>query len=515
MKYSVISRNRTEIIFVLLFLLIVIWACETHRDPFSALNKNPLIQTFKFSADSLKFKQTEPYKLYLKYQDDEKQTLTATFTFISGHGDLFHSEFRKKSATSHSVTFEAPGVFDGELNFLPDTTGKLELELELSDKVKLASERVAAFFYFNLKPVAKFTYRLQTNVSPYELDVDASDSYDPDTKSGSDNGKIEWFQWWFDDGTPLITTKANTYHHVFKKSGTYTVKLRVLDFDGGIDSLAQAVATNNQPPLAILQVDPVAGEAPITIHYTATNSIDPDGRIVDYRLDFDDGTSSLDSSGSHTYQLDGNYRVQLKVQDNLGQTDTTGISVKVATHPKAILNVTPLSGPFPLDCILNGKKSFDPQGGQLNYDIYINGDLRYNNIDSVIHTFDAPEKYIVRLVVTNRRNGLTSEAQQAVTAINLKPIANFTWEPQLPQHRTPVTYTSTTTDSNITDEISYYKWTFPEGAVEEGANKNIVTHAFDAGFPTYSVKLEVWDKYRGTKFEGYSTITQIIPRSSK
>jgi len=343
MKYSVIKRIKTEICLVLILLLILIWACETHRDPFSALNKNPLIQIFKFSSDSLKFKQSEPYKLRLKYQDDENQTLQATFTFLAGHGDIFHTNFRKKSADLKTVTFEAPGVFDGELSFIPDTTGKLELQLELSDKVKLASEQTEAFFYFNLRPVAKFTYRLQTSVSPYELDVDASDSYDPDTKNNSDKGKIEWYQWWFDDGTPLIKTKANTYHHVFKKSGTYTVKLRVLDFDGGIDSLAQAVATNNQPPMAMLQVDPVAGEAPVTIHYTATNSTDPDGQIVDYRIDFDDGSSSLESAGAHTYNLDGHYRVRLKVQDNLGQTDTTGISVKVATHPKAILNVTALS----------------------------------------------------------------------------------------------------------------------------------------------------------------------------
>ncbi|MCI0512895.1 PKD domain-containing protein [candidate division KSB1 bacterium] len=513
MKPKFFNFIKTEIRVVLISLVILFWACETHHDPFSALNMDPKIQTFRFSADSLKYKKSEPFKLLLKYQDDEKQMLTATFTFRKGHGDLFHSSFRKLRVDLNSITFEAPGVFDGEINFIPDSTGKLELDLELSDKVKLASARVEAFFYFNLRPVAKFTYRLQTSVSPYELDVDAADSYDPDTRTGSDQGKIEWFQWWFDDGTPWINTKANTYHHVFKRSGTYTVKLRVIDFDGGIDSLAQAIATNNQPPLAILQVDPVAGEAPVTIRYTATNSTDPDGRIVDYRIDFDDGSSSLDSAGAHVYHLDGNYRVRLKVQDNLGQTDTTGISVKVATHPRAFLNVTPLSGPFPLDCMFHGKTSYDPQGGKLKHDLYINGELRYNNIDSVIHTFDAPEKYIVRLVVTNQRNGLTAEAQQSVTVINLKPKANFNWEPQSPQHRTPVTYTSTTTDSNVTDEISYYKWTFPEGVTEEGANKNIVTHAFDAGFSTYSVKLEVWDKYRGTKFEGYSSITKIIPKS--
>ena len=86
----------------------------------------------------------------------------------------------------------------------------------------------------------------------------------------------------------------------------------------------------------------------MVISYTATNSFDPDGQIVAYRIDFDDGTSSLDSAGSHEYKIDKNYRVRLTVQDNLSQTDTTGVTVKVATPPVAILKVTPHEAPFPM-----------------------------------------------------------------------------------------------------------------------------------------------------------------------
>ncbi|MDZ7317736.1 MAG: PKD domain-containing protein [candidate division KSB1 bacterium] len=500
---------------VIVFTIVMIWvvACEQHQDPFSALNKLPTIVQFSFAGDSLKYKKVtqgiEPFRLNLKYADDENQKLTATFKFLNGHGIIFHSSFNKRSETNNTVVFDAPSRFDSSLSFIPDTTGLVEIELELSDQVKISKSIAATFFFANTRPVARFTYSLEGVASPYRLVVDASESYDPDSRFGSEN-KIVEYRWSFGDQSGWISTAARTFPYTYVRSGNYTVQLKVIDNDGGVDSTSRVVSTNNQAPVAMLQVDPVKGEAPLTIRYTATNSLDPDGKIVAYRIDFDDGSSSVDSAGTHLYTVDKDYRVRLKVQDNLGQTDTAGVNVKVSTAPVAIFKVTPVTGPFPLACTLNGKDSYDPQGGKLKHDIYINGELKYANIDSVVHTFDAPEKYIVSLVVTSLRNNLTDDARQTVDVINLNPRADFIWQPEHPQHRTVVTYTSTSTDSNQTDKISYYKWTFPDGTTEEGDNKNVVNHTYDAGFSNYSVTLEVWDRYRGTKFEGYDSITKIV-----
>ena len=487
-------------------LIILIISCEKHKDPFSSLNKQPDIQEFSFADDSLKFKLDEPFKIKLKYEDDENQNLTATLKFLSGHGDIFHSSFTTISKTSNTVVFEAPSNFDDRLNFIPDTTGKVDIELELSDKVKITTKKAETFFFANLKPVASFTYQLSTKQNTYELDVDATSSYDPD------KGSIEWYYWVFGDGTSEIPTRANTYHHTYTQAGTYTVRLKVVDNDGGIDSTENVIPTDNKAPVANLDVDPRKGSAPLTIHFTASDSYDPDGYIVSYRINFDDGSSSLDSAGVHTFEYDKDYHVKLTVQDNLGQTDTSVVKVEIATPPVAVLKFSPKEGPFPLDCIIDGTDSYDPQGGKLKHNISIDGNPKYNNVDSVVHTFDAPEKYLVSLVVTSIRNNMTDEAQQSVTVINLNPQADFTWQPQTPQHLTPVTYTSTSTDPNLTDEITYYKWTFPLGTVQEGEKKNIVTQTFDAGVDTYKVKLEVWDKYKGKKFEGYDSIIKIIPK---
>lgn len=482
-------------------IIILIISCEKYKDPFSALNKTPGIEEFSFASDSLKFKLDEPFRITLKYEDDESQKLIATFKFLSGHGDIFHTSFKEVSKTNNTLVFEAPSSFDDRLNFIPDTTGKIEIELELSDQVKLITKKAETFFFDNLKPVARFSWEKLSNVSPYVIEVDASASNDPD------GGKIEWYYWRFDDGTPEVSTEAKTNRHTYQQAGSYSVKLKVVDNDGGIDSTISVISTDNQSPVAILQVEPTSGKAPLTIRYTATNSIDPDGKIVLYRIDFDDGSSALDSAGTHIYNTDKVYQVSLKVQDNLGQTGTAQVPVTVATPPVAILKVTPIEGPFPLNCTIDGTDSYDPLGGKIEHFIHIDGELIYNNVDSVVHTFDAPQKHQVRLVVTNERNSLTDQKVQSVNVINLNPIADFTWYPEKPQPLNEVKYTSTSTDSNLTDFIAYYKWTFPDGDTVGGRDKSIVFHTFSLDYTPYAVTLEVRDK-----FDSRDSITKIIPK---
>ncbi len=510
-------RYTISVLLTLLAVFIVFFSCENHGDPFSGSNTTPEIQQFAFDDDSLKFTTANPFTITLQYRDAENQPLVATFRFLSGSGDIIESQFSGISRTDNTISFDVPSQFNDKIDFIPDTTGKVEIELELSDKVKISTRGAKTFFYKNLAPVASFTYRLLTNVSPYQMEVDASDSYDPDSSQG---GGIELYIWDFGDGD-RDSSNSNTNQHIYTNAGTYTVKLKVKDNDGEYSKIKeQVVSTNNQPPVASLQVNPVNGAAPLLINYTATNSQDPDGQIVAYRIDFDDGSSTLDSAGTHLYNVDKDYRVKLRVTDNLGQTDTTSVLVRVATPPVAVLSVSPTQGPFPLQCLFNGTSSYDPQDPQglypLDFEIFINNQLIYSDIDSVVHTFNTPavDPYQVRLEVTSQRNGLTAQATRAVTVTNLDPEADFTWTPNIPGHQQLVTYTSTSSDPNPTDSISYYRWTFPFGDVIQGPDKRVVTKIFDAGVDTYKVKLEVWDKYRGTPFEGYDFITKIIPKNT-
>ncbi len=484
-------------------LAFLIVACEEHGDPFSALNKTPAIQEFTL-PDSIKSSTGDPVNLRLVYEDEENQELTATFVFEEGDGSITHSSFTEVGRTNNSVTFSVPSSFNDNLQFLPSETGNLRIELTLSDKVKSSSAVASSNVFDNKPPVATFSSVLLTEAPPYQVSVDASASFD------RDEGGLEWYNWDFGDGSAVVRTNDNALTHSYENAGTYTISLKVEDNEGAADSTEQVIQTENQPPLAVLQVTPVNGQAPHEITYTATNSVDPDGEISVYRIDFDDGSSVLNSAGTYTYANDGSYTVQLTVEDNLGRTDTASVTVSVVTLPVVNLEVDPLSGDFPLITNIVGNQSFDPQGGEIDHDIYIDNTLVYDNIDSVQHTFDEPGTFLVTMRVTNRRNGEFSEESAFVNAINLDPIADFTWSPEIPQNGAIVTYTSTSTDPNLTDEIVNYKWTFLRDSnviVVEGPDKNVVTEAFDAGPPEYPVILEVTDK-----FGGVSSITYMIPK---
>lgn len=81
------------------------------------------------------------------------------------------------------------------------------------------------FFYVrNVRPVASFTYSQSGNT----INVDASASSDEDSAG------IAAYQWdWDGDGTFDESTSEPTASHTYDEEGEYTVKLRVLDMDGG------------------------------------------------------------------------------------------------------------------------------------------------------------------------------------------------------------------------------------------------------------------------------------------
>ena len=412
------------------------------------------------------------------------------------------------SSTANSVTFNVPTSFDsdnaGRVMFIPDTTGFAEIELELADKVKSSTKSANTFFFSNLAPQARFTTSLESNIAPYDVEVDASASRDRDA------GSIRFYHWDFGDGSAMQKTQSSTFQHKYQKAGQYSIKLIVEDDQGALDSTEQAITTNNQAPLAALQVTPLNGSAPHQVQFTATNSIDPDGRIVSYRIDFDVGESTLDSVGVHTFQADGTYQVRLTVTDNLNLTATANVSVEVATPPIADLVITPETGPFPLEARIDASGSRDPQNGEVEVDIFIDNQLVYNNISTVMHTFNDPGNFQVRIVATNKRNNLTAEINKSVIPVNLDPVADFRWFPDSVIQNTLVAYDSESVDPNTTDNISYYRWTFPDGTVE-GEDLAHVERLFNAGFNPYEVTLEVWDKFRNGQFEGYSSVTYTIP----
>jgi len=84
----------------------------------------------------------------------------------------------------------------------------------------------------------------------------------------------------------------------------------------------------NQPPEAKTQQN-VMGTQNTPLTFTASESQDPDGYIVEYAWDFGDGGEGSGETIKHTYEAEGEYKATLTVTDDQGATDTTTCTVVI------------------------------------------------------------------------------------------------------------------------------------------------------------------------------------------
>lgn len=96
--------------------------------------------------------------------------------------------------------------------------------------------------------------------------------------------------------------------------------------------------TGPQPPVAALEVVPVAGASPRTVSLDASNSFDPNpGDTLTYAWDVDDDgtTDRTGQTSSYTYASDGTYTVRLTVTDSTGRSSTASTVVIFGGEPIA------------------------------------------------------------------------------------------------------------------------------------------------------------------------------------
>lgn len=148
-----------------------------------------------------------------------------------------------------------------------------------------------------------------------------------------------------DFGDGAVVNGANA-SHTYAAAGQYTVTATVTD-SGRLTSTSATTVTvsapaPNQPPVAKLAVTPTSGNAPLTVSASTAGSSDPDGSIASTSIDFGDGTVVNAASGSHTYNVAGNYTVKATVTDNggLGTTETAAVAVSSTSVPSSNIQVT-------------------------------------------------------------------------------------------------------------------------------------------------------------------------------
>jgi len=106
----------------------------------------------------------------------------------------------------------------------------------------------------------------------------------------------------------------------------------------------------NQSPGAVANADPTSGNVPLTVNFSATGSRDPDGIIVKYEWDLDNGFGFIEYSGGTTsfqYVSAGTYIAKLRVTDDDGAVGTASVTIWAGVDPPQAPDVWPMFGHDP------------------------------------------------------------------------------------------------------------------------------------------------------------------------
>ncbi len=172
----------------------------------------------------------------------------------------------------------------------------------------------------------------------------------------------------------------------------------------------------NQPPVADLQVSAESGEAPLTVHFDASGTTDPDNDWLYYTWDFGDGhVHSLrlgEDTFEHTYYEPGTYHATVTVHDGNGASDS--ITQTIVVDPPTANEAPVPSFSVPVSTVLAGTSlefdasaTFDPDGDAMTFHWEF-GDGRRAGGEIVSHTFDKPGHFDVVLIVRDERGRAAS-----------------------------------------------------------------------------------------------------------
>jgi hypothetical protein len=133
----------------------------------------------------------------------------------------------------------------------------------------------------------------------------------------------------------------------YQSVGRYAVSARARN-DGGETTAdcGEVTVTENRPPTANFTVDAQPATVDRSVTFDASESSDPDGRIVAYRWDFDaDGVvdeTTNDSTVTHDYSVASSQVPSLEVVDDDNATARTSLDLRVvAPNPVSECSVTP------------------------------------------------------------------------------------------------------------------------------------------------------------------------------
>ncbi len=243
-------------------------------------------------------------------------------------------------------------------------------------------------------------------------------------------------------------------------------------------------------PVASFTVNPEQGNPPLEVKFDASESYDPDGRLVSYAWDFGDGGQGSGVTTSHTYTSQGRFTATLTVTDNEKQSSSSSREIMAGTPPQAKFSASPTSGPSPLVVEFDASASYDPDGYVKSYS-WSFGDGTQGSGVTASHKYTSEGVRIATLTVTDNTGLTDSTSIDIEITDNKTPAARFVRSPH--QGPAPLKVDFDASGSNPADQVNgrivSYQWDFGDGSTGSGKK---VSHTYrKAG--DFTATLEITD----------------------
>ena len=231
------------------------------------------------------------------------------YAFSNDKGDTFSSEAVSDSASSASVAINKT---NGDVVVVYESGG----------------ENYCATYSNKLSPIAKDDTKEMYRGSSVNIDVLANDSapysnIHPSTVTVT-TGPFH--------GTTSVNTSTGEITYTLEKNflGVDSFKYTVENDDGKTSNEATvSITVKDDSPTAEFTYTPTKPNVEKEVKFDATDSSDPDGKIVSYEWDFGDGNTATGEEVTHTYKEEGTYTAELTVTDNDDLTDTASTEIEV------------------------------------------------------------------------------------------------------------------------------------------------------------------------------------------
>jgi len=378
------------------------------------------------------------------------------------------------------LTAKASGNGNGSFNY---TVAPNSNSTSRTGNLTLADQSFSVTQTGNVAPTAHFTASPLFGEAPMTVKLDASASTDQEGSSGLT------YQWTISDGRTLSGVAPEI---TFTEAGQYSLNLVVTNADQAkSQKFTQSILVENanQAPIATFTLTPNVGKAPLRVDLEASQSSDPDGRIINYQWASSEGQKTLGQKASLTFNDTGTHTLTLTVIDNDGEQATAEQTVVVEAPPPGLMaafRATPTEGEAPLTVTLDASDSA-PQSAISQYEWNTTDGQITSGRTGETFTFTDPGKYLITLTITGK-DGTVKNTQKTVL-VKAKPVARFIAIPNVVKLSSPEVQLDASDSFDPDGTVVDYRWTTSDAQKASGK----ITSLFFKTEGQYEIELVVTD----------------------